>query len=495
MDNLRDTISNISIYDVKAYVRKAQNVVMNLTEMEAKVREATNNEPWGASSTLMQEIADGTNSYTHFHEIMPMIYKRFTEKSAEEWRQIYKALQLLEFLVKNGSERVVDYARSHSAVIDMLKHFHYIDHNGKDQGINIRNRAKELLSLLSDVDKIRSERKKARQNKAKYSGIGNEPSGFGGTGRKYGGFGSESLEFGGGYEGRVFGDGGGFDGSNYRGPGYSNDDDFEEYEVPGAGDSYHEQAAAASSSASSSRKPPAPKPEPVADFISFDDDEPPAAAASSSSAAAKDDDDDDFDDFQSAPGPSTTTSAAAPTNNAKQQINDLFAAMQSTPAQPAAQPASQPVLSAQSTAQSTAQPSPALGGFSSFASNVPQQPVGGMGSMGSMGQAQPMGSMGSMGSMSMGSSQAQPMSMGMGSSQTQPKKKTDDAFGSLWETAAKRPKPQQTASNNSLGNLAQENIKNNIWGQSQTNSQNSQTSSQPQSSSTQNQGSIDDLLI
>jgi len=50
--------------------------VMNYTEMEAKVREATNNEPWGeldcfpvsrymltcpgASSTLMQEIASGT---------------------------------------------------------------------------------------------------------------------------------------------------------------------------------------------------------------------------------------------------------------------------------------------------------------------------------------------------------------------------------------------------------------------------------------------------
>ena len=34
--------------------------VMNYTEMEAKVREATNNEPWGASSTLMQEIANGT---------------------------------------------------------------------------------------------------------------------------------------------------------------------------------------------------------------------------------------------------------------------------------------------------------------------------------------------------------------------------------------------------------------------------------------------------
>jgi hypothetical protein len=53
---------------------------MNYTEMESKVfytnspsvlldadncsqvREATNNEPWGASSSLMQEIANGTHS-------------------------------------------------------------------------------------------------------------------------------------------------------------------------------------------------------------------------------------------------------------------------------------------------------------------------------------------------------------------------------------------------------------------------------------------------
>jgi len=77
MDVLRDVISNVSLYEVKAAVRKAQNVVMNYTEMEAKVREATNNEPWGASSTLMNEIASGTYNYQLLNEIMLMIYKRF----------------------------------------------------------------------------------------------------------------------------------------------------------------------------------------------------------------------------------------------------------------------------------------------------------------------------------------------------------------------------------------------------------------------------------
>ena len=78
---------------------------------------------------------DNYNSQ-NFNEIMPSIYARFMEQEAKQWRQIYKALQLLEYLVKNGSERVVDDARSHIATIKMLGNFYYIDEKGKYQGIN-----------------------------------------------------------------------------------------------------------------------------------------------------------------------------------------------------------------------------------------------------------------------------------------------------------------------------------------------------------------------
>lgn len=63
------------------------------------------------------------------------------EKEARDWRQIYKALQLLEYIVKHGSERVVDEARAHLATIKILRNFHYIDEKGKDQGINGRSYA------------------------------------------------------------------------------------------------------------------------------------------------------------------------------------------------------------------------------------------------------------------------------------------------------------------------------------------------------------------
>ncbi|KZP12521.1 ENTH-domain-containing protein [Athelia psychrophila] len=149
LDTLASTLSQITMYDIKSYYNQlrrrgadnlfrgqAKNVVLNVSEMEAKVREATNDEAWGASSTLMQDIATGTFNFQNFNEIMPCIYARFMEKEARQWREIYKALQLLEYLIKHGSERVVDDARSHIGTIKMLRNFHYIDDKGKDEGQN-----------------------------------------------------------------------------------------------------------------------------------------------------------------------------------------------------------------------------------------------------------------------------------------------------------------------------------------------------------------------
>ena len=277
---------------------------------------------------------------------MPMIYKRFTEKSAEEWRQIYKALQLMEFLIKNGSERVIDDARSHLSLLKMLRQFHYIDQNGKDQGINVRNRSKELTELLGDVDKIRTERKKARQTKNKYGGVeGGAGAGLsvGASGGRYGGFGSESAGYGGGsssYGGSsrpVYGDGGGFGGEaateEYdEGPGRGGADKFDEYDEYDDGGAQARpgrrkgDAAAKRSTPKKAAAPPKAK-EPEVDLFDFGDEPattytaPSNGAASSSAilsppasqpvAAA---DDDDFDDFQSATpaAPAASTTKAVP---------------------------------------------------------------------------------------------------------------------------------------------------------------------------------------
>lgn len=48
----------------------------------------------------------------------------------------FQALVLLEYLIKNGSERVVDDARSHVSMIKVMRNFYYIDDKGKDEGLN-----------------------------------------------------------------------------------------------------------------------------------------------------------------------------------------------------------------------------------------------------------------------------------------------------------------------------------------------------------------------
>jgi epsin len=77
-----------------------------------------------------------THNYQHFQNIMNTVYMRLQEACGPNWRQTYKALQLLEFLVLNGSEQVIDHARRHVYEIKALENYQYVDEKRKDQGIN-----------------------------------------------------------------------------------------------------------------------------------------------------------------------------------------------------------------------------------------------------------------------------------------------------------------------------------------------------------------------
>jgi epsin len=365
LESLAGQLSQITMYDIKSYYNQAKNVVLNVSEMEAKVREATNDDPWGASSTLMQEIATGTFNFQNFNEIMPCIYARFMEKEARQWREIYKALQLLEYLIKHGSERVVDDARSHVSTLKMLRNFHYIDDKGKDEGINVRNRARELVEMLSDVEKIRTERRKAKANRHKYTGTGNDGMSFGSGGGRYGGFGNESGFSGGSYSGGG-GEGGGARGSsNYDRDygGYSGNSGgfrdetsrrggFEEYNagddettvrrstsIPRRTGSVNTTSPRRTSSAAAVSTPvPKPK-EPEVDLLGgFGDDDAGSGGGVNIFATNKalpalttpaTTDDDDFADFQAAP----TSAPAAPT---KPSLMEMLNSTPSHTARPSA---------------------------------------------------------------------------------------------------------------------------------------------------------------
>ncbi|XP_011901538.1 PREDICTED: epsin-3 isoform X3 [Cercocebus atys] len=166
--------------------RQVKNIVHNYSEAEIKVREATSNDPWGPPSSLMSEIADLTFNTVAFTEVMGMLWRRLND-SGKNWRHVYKALTLLDYLLKTGSERVAHQCRENLYTIQTLKDFQYIDRDGKDQGVNVREKVKQVMALLKDEERLRQERTHALKTKERMAlegiGIGSGQLGFS---RRYG---------------------------------------------------------------------------------------------------------------------------------------------------------------------------------------------------------------------------------------------------------------------------------------------------------------------
>ncbi|GAU92606.1 hypothetical protein RvY_04663 [Ramazzottius varieornatus] len=182
------------MWKIRELTDQVVNMVMNYTEVEAKVREATNEDPWGPTGPQMQELSQMTYSGEHYHEVMSMLWKRMLIDNKANWRRVYKSLLLLGYLLRNGAERVVTSGKEHMFDLKSLEHYKFIDEVGKDQGLNVRNRVKEIVDLLQDDQRLRDERKKARKTKDKYIGLsadeasmrrgGGGYSGGGGSNRK-----------------------------------------------------------------------------------------------------------------------------------------------------------------------------------------------------------------------------------------------------------------------------------------------------------------------
>ncbi|KAM5306063.1 epsin-2 isoform 2-T3 [Glossophaga mutica] len=150
--------------------RQMKNIVNNYSEAEIKVREATSNDPWGPSSSLMTEIADLTYNVVAFSEIMSMVWKRLNDHG-KNWRHVYKALTLLDYLIKTGSERVAQQCRENIFAVQTLKDFQYVDRDGKDQGINVREKSKQLVALLKDEERLKAERVQALKTKERMAQV------------------------------------------------------------------------------------------------------------------------------------------------------------------------------------------------------------------------------------------------------------------------------------------------------------------------------------
>ncbi|KAL6524032.1 hypothetical protein OROMI_031127 [Orobanche minor] len=180
---------------VREIKREVNLKVLKVPEIEQKVLDATDDEPWGPHGTVLAEIARATNKLYFLH----YGYECALDKIDRDWQELAFCLQ--EYLVAHGSERAVDDIIEHTFQISSLASFEYVEPSGKDVGINVRKKAETIVALLNNKDKIQEVRNKAATNREKYVGLSSSgityksgAASFSSTGFKnndrYGGFGN-----------------------------------------------------------------------------------------------------------------------------------------------------------------------------------------------------------------------------------------------------------------------------------------------------------------
>ncbi|CAN6830751.1 unnamed protein product [Brassica oleracea] len=153
-----------TVRDLKREVNKK---VLKVPGIEQKVLDATSNEPWGPHGSLLADLAQASRNYHEYQLIMGVIWKRLSD-TGKNWRHVYKALTVLEYMVGHGSERVIDEIRERAYQISTLSNFQYIDSGGRDQGSNVRKKSQSLVALVNDKERIAEVREKAAANRDKY---------------------------------------------------------------------------------------------------------------------------------------------------------------------------------------------------------------------------------------------------------------------------------------------------------------------------------------
>lgn len=152
---------------MRSTIRHIKNSVMNYDESEVRVREATSNDSWGASSSLMQEIADDTTHRMRYPNVLNMVTKRLTDY--QHMNHVLKALILIEYLLRNGDVKFVHDMIDQKLIIKRLKGYKFFKDN-KEVGENVRNWALKVSTLLEDKDELKRLRKIARAVRVKIKG-------------------------------------------------------------------------------------------------------------------------------------------------------------------------------------------------------------------------------------------------------------------------------------------------------------------------------------
>ena len=93
--------------------------VDGISHVERDVKEATNSDVWNPPAVLLAKISQATAVHDQLCLIFPVLWMRLHD-TGKRWRHVYKALCLVEYLLKTGSDEFVSAIIARIADIQQL---------------------------------------------------------------------------------------------------------------------------------------------------------------------------------------------------------------------------------------------------------------------------------------------------------------------------------------------------------------------------------------
>ncbi|KAL6192038.1 hypothetical protein ACLB2K_038425 [Fragaria x ananassa] len=156
--------------------KTARLAFTDVTPAELWAEEATNGEPCSPDAKTMTKLAAASFEMEDYWRIVDILHRKLYNVDWKEWRQSYKVLVLLEFLLTHGPVDFAEEFQCDSEVIQELGSFKYIDDRGFDWGSCMQKKSDQLLVLLRGGPTLREARYKALKLTNEIQGFGSSVS-------------------------------------------------------------------------------------------------------------------------------------------------------------------------------------------------------------------------------------------------------------------------------------------------------------------------------
>ncbi|CAN1746974.1 ENT3, partial [Linum perenne] len=108
-----------------------------------------------------------------YWRIVGLVHDRLMNFDEDSWRDSYKTLLLLEYLLTHGPLRIAEeFERQRHLIRKMGSFFQFVDEEGFNWGLKLRNLSKRVINLIEDYNLLMHERTRLRRLTRGIKGFG-----------------------------------------------------------------------------------------------------------------------------------------------------------------------------------------------------------------------------------------------------------------------------------------------------------------------------------